>query len=63
MDKTAFQALTFEQADNQKVYWQSCSLEERLRAATELIQVAYKIADIGFSPMEKNRVTYKKRDG
>lgn len=63
MDKSAFKIQTFEQADRQQDYWKACSMNERLQAAMEMTKVAYQIANDGFAPMEKNLISYRKRNG
>lgn len=41
LDKSYFKAQSFQEADEQKVYWSQKDVKERLRAAWYLISCAY----------------------
>ncbi len=43
LDRTAFKAQTFQEADNNVEYWKSKPYEERLKAAWYLISCAYNL--------------------
>lgn len=43
MDKTAFKAQTFKEADNHYGYWENKSYSERLDAAFYLICMAFRV--------------------
>jgi hypothetical protein len=44
-DRTAFSAMTFEEANNHYQTWKNSSYSERLKAATYLINQSYNISN------------------
>ncbi len=57
LDKTAFKATTFEEADNHYYYWKDKSYDERIDAAFFLINQVYKIT----SSTKVDRTIFSKR--
>ena len=58
LDKTAFQAMTVQEADNHWVYWKNKSLKERLDAACYLINQFY--GTTPQTPVDKTIFTKRK---
>ena len=63
MDKQYFKKQSFEEADNQKEYWKSKSVEERLATAAEMTKAAYGLIGQPFKGMDKTYFTTRKRNG
>jgi len=59
LDRTVFKMQTAKAADNNFLYWQTQSLEERLRAANYLNSVAYNF-DIN-DPPKMDRTYFRMR--
>jgi len=58
MDKNAFKASTFEEADNHYGYWKDKSMTERLNAAFYLIQQVYGTTNT--TPLDKKVFSKRK---
>ena len=58
LDKTAFQAMTVQDADNHYGYWKNKSLKERLNAACYLINQFYGVTPQ--TPIDKTVFTKRK---
>jgi hypothetical protein len=58
LDKTAFQAMTVQEADNHHGYWKNKSLKERLDAACYLINQFYGATPQ--TPLDKTVFTKRK---
>jgi hypothetical protein len=61
MDKTAFSATSFKEADNHVAYWEDKTYSERLAAAWFLIKHAYGIDDD--TRMDKTVFECRRRNG
>lgn len=60
LDRTAFKAFTFEEADNHYAYWENISLKERLEAAYYLIQSAYGYIGSDLPPVDRTLFSTRK---
>ena len=60
LDRTAFQAKTFEEADNHYSYWENKTFKERLEAANYLIQSAYGYLGKSLPPVDRTYFTTRK---
>jgi hypothetical protein len=58
IDKTAFQAMTLQEADRHYGYWKNKSMKERLDAACYLINQFYRTNP--HTPIDKNVFTKRK---
>jgi hypothetical protein len=63
LDRTAFKAQTFEEANDHCTYWQQKTLTERLQAAQYLIKSAYGLLNKDFPPMDRTFFSTRKFEG
>jgi hypothetical protein len=60
LDRTAFKAQTFEEANNHYGYWEQKTLTERLEAAYYLIRSAYGFLNKDFPLMDRSFFSTRK---